>query len=248
MEAAHISALPSGWPQPERKRRLRELQADLAMTRRVVKALERAKKDLGSPMGISTTIQLRAALAYELSQDPQWGLVYARLRQRQRSRASVREPRRIETSHMQQWLDHWKQDASFQECMANRCHPDRMVVDEFLMQSLVYEFIENQSARGLLVTSSVVIAKYLQMWEYQEKTPSQAMKVAQLRRSSSTRAAWCRRFRKFWDLDWGLAPKGVNMTATSMKRKAAGNSKAPSGTPRPSPAQSHYEKTMLYTR
>ena len=187
-----------------------------------MKALTRAKKSLGSPIDITSSIQRRAALAYELSQDPKWGLVYARLRQRQRSRASVREPSQIEPRHIQQWLDQWKQDACFQECLANKGHPDRMDVDDFLLQSLVYEFVENQSARGLMVTSTVVIAKYLQMWEYQEKTPCQTVRLAKLKRTPTTRAAWCRRFRKFWDLDWGLPPKGVNMTAASMKRKADG--------------------------
>ena len=239
MLAAHISALSSGWPDAERKRRLMELQADIAMTRRVVKALARAKKRLESPIDITSTIQRRAALAYELSQDPQWGLVYARLRQRRRSRASVRVPSRIEASHIQEWLHQWKQTAAFQECMANKCHPDRLDVDEFLLQSLVYEFIENQSSRGLLVSSKVVMAKYLHMWDYLEKTPCQTTRLANLKQSATLRKQWCRKFRRYWDLDWGQAPQGVNMTSAIMKRKAAGSSKAPSGSPRPSPAQPH---------
>ena len=122
--------------------------------------------------------------------------------------------------------------------------PDRLVVDEFLLQSLLYEFVENQSARGLMVTSSVVIAKYLQMWEYQDKTPCQTMRMAKLQRSATTRAAWCRRFRKFWDLDWGLAPKGVNMTAASMQRKAAGGLKSIKPNARTQSSQGEMKKSL----
>ena len=101
-----------------------------------------------------------------------------------------------------------------------------MIVDEFLMQSLVYEYVENQSARGLMVTSSVVIAKYLQMWSYQEKTPAQTRRMEKIQRSATSRWTWCRRFRKFWNLRWGIAPKGVNMTVSTMKRKAVGTEKS----------------------
>ena len=177
MQSSNAIALPSGWPDAAGKRRLSELETDDALLRNHAKLLTRAEDILRSPINMTSLVQRRAALAYELSQDPKWGFVNARLHQKETARASVREPCEIETRHIQQWHDHWKHEACFQESLANKCHPDRIVVHEFLFQSLVYEFVEKQSARGLMVTSAVVIATYLQMWAYQEKTPAQTMRL-----------------------------------------------------------------------
>ena len=220
MNSRGTTALPSSWAEPAGKRRLIELAAEVALIRRHLKDLTRAKDSLRSQIPISVRIQRRAALAYELSQDPQWGLMYVRLRQRQRLRASVREPCEIETRQIEEWLQVWKQEACFKESLANKCHPDRVVVDEFLLQSLLYEFVENQSARGLMVTSSVISAKYLQLWAFMDKTAAQTRRLDKIQRSATTRASWCKRFRKFWNLDWGAAPKSVSMTVSCMKSKA----------------------------
>lgn len=226
MPPRSATTLPAGLPHAPRQRGLSELETEYASLRRQVKALSRAKDILRSPLSVSFLLQRRAALAFHLSQDPKWGLVYVRLHQKERARSSTRDASEVNVSHIVQWHEHWKRQESFQQSLASKCHPDRIVVDEFLMQSLLYEFVEKQSARGLMVTSSVVIAKYLQMWAYQEKTAPQTRRLEKMQRSATSRWTWCRRFRKFWNLRWGIAPKGVNMTVSTMKRKAGRTEKS----------------------
>ena len=171
------TTLPSAWPHPARKRCLSELGTEYALLRKQLKALSPAKAIVRSPLSVTLLVQRRAALAFHLSQDPKRGLVYVRLHQKETARSSARDASEIKLRHIEQWHDHWKRQACFQDSWASKSHPDRMVVDEFLMQSLVYDFVAKHRARGLMVTSSIVIANFLQMRAYHEKTPAQTRRM-----------------------------------------------------------------------
>ena len=77
---------------------------------------------------------------------------------------TMRLPRDVSSKMIITWWAQLQATPRFRKALRNLDDPYCEVVDKFLVQSLMYEFVINQSAKELVVPSSTVVAKYMAAW------------------------------------------------------------------------------------
>ena len=156
-----------------------------------------------------------------MCRDEAWGIAYVKMHQKAHMSRTLRMPREIDASHIREWYHEFREEKIFKTLQRRLEQKDRVTVDDFLVQSVVYEFIQKQSSLGLVVSSSAVVAKYLTLWKYRPRARQIVDALDAMQRKAGRRHAWCRRFRKRWGLEWGVAPAGKSISQSAMQRKVA---------------------------
>lgn len=96
-------------------------------------------------------------------------------------------------------------------------HRSRLLADEFLVRSLVAEFIFAQNARNQSVQPAAIIARYLRYWSYRSVPAALADKLVRLTHNMMDRKNFLRRFRQEWSVRPGplLPDRGLTRQATT---------------------------------
>ena len=71
-----------------------------------------------------------------------------------------------------------------------------------------------------MIPSCVMLAKYMTNWECRPMSEATKRKLEDLRQSKTVRKAWCQRFRRRWQVEWGVTPPGKTMAKSEMTHKA----------------------------
>ena len=118
------------------------------------------------------------------------------------------------------WVAQWQHHAHVMAIKTQLGHKDRILIDKFLLESLVYEFILENSARGVVVPSHLLLTKYVRLWSYRPRTQQIDAHLKRLQDKPTTRKNWCRLFRRRWSLTWGVRKTKKTLSSGTLKRKA----------------------------
>ena len=113
-----------------------------------------------------------------------------------------------------------RNNKDFKVACADVGNAHRVKVDTYLMESLLFDYVQENSKKGLVIPSSVMLAKYMTSWECRPMSEATKRKLKDLRESKSLRNKWCQRFRRKWQVQWGVTPPGKDMTRSQMTHKA----------------------------
>ena len=84
--------------------------------------------------------------------------------------------------------------------LTSLAHPHRMVADQYLMHSILMEFVLEQNQKGVALDLTALIAKYIRLWTYRPMPHMIKMRLAKLVWHRGTR----RRFGVNLRREWGL--------------------------------------------
>ena len=199
--------------------RLQQQALELKKTQKKLKAISRARAGDQQPWLPSVALRRQAALVYDLCRDEAWAIAYVKMQQQTHMPRTLRMPRNTDATNIREWHHEFRENKDFKIAQRRLEHRERVAVDDFLVQSIVYEFVQKQSTLGLVVASSAVVAKYLSLWNYRPKPQQIILAMDAMQRKASRRHAWCRRFRKRWRLEWGITPSGKGISQTEMQKK-----------------------------
>ena len=231
---ASVSSTPSAMPPKKRDKgaslfqlprlecdvRIDNMAAQLSQVKAAIAKVRRQERRSKTALMPSQGLKLQAAVVYELSQDTHWAVVYVKMQQRLNMHRTTRMPRDINANHIKQWWELLRNNKDFKAACADIANAHRVRADTYLMESLLFEYVQDSSKKELVIPSSVMLAKYMTAWEYRPMSEATKRKLEDLRQKKTVRKAWCQRFRRKWQVEWGVTPPGKDMTKSEMTHKA----------------------------
>ena len=152
-----------------------------------------------------------------MSQESKWAIVYVRIHQQQNLMRTSRMPHETTHTMILDWWEQWRKTPTFLAARARLDNARRLKVDNFLIESTLYEYVVKESELQLVVPTSVMISKYLSAWEFRPMPSSMKRKLQSMRNSAGLSRHWCHRFRHRWNVAWGVSPPGKVATTQEMK-------------------------------
>lgn len=204
-------------PLSECDAKVQRLAADLGSVRAEIRNMRRRVQSSQKPWSPSAAVKLQASLVYELSQDTKWAIVYVRMQQQQNMFRTVRMPENTTDAMIMDWWSALRKNPAFVHARANLGDSHRLKVDNFLIESVLYEYVVKESERQLVVPSSTMIAKYITAWESRPRHSTTTTRMVRMRSRPAMRRTWCNRFRRRWNVTWGVSPPGKTTSMQDMK-------------------------------
>ena len=231
---ASVSSTASGMPPKKRDKdaslfqlprlecdvRIDNMAAQLSQVKAAIAKVRRQERRSKTALMPNQGLMLQAAVVYELSQDTHWAVMYVKMQQRLNMHRTTRMARDITANHIKGWWELLRNDKDFKAACTDVANAHRVKADTYLIESLLFEYVQENSMKELVIPSSVMLAKYMTAWEYRPMSEATKRKLADLRQSKTVRKAWCQRFRRKWQVEWGVTPPGKDMTRSEMTRKA----------------------------
>ena len=119
----------------------------------------------------------------------------------------------------------WWQDvqvASLVDCAAaDLNHKVRVRADDFLMRSLVAEFVSLQNAKGLSVPTEMVIQTYLRLWLHRICPPRLQGRLVKLTYHYNTRRRFAVNFRAEWMLQHSTIQVARDLDHTEIGKRVS---------------------------
>ncbi len=181
------------------------------------KSKQRSKND--PPILIPQKVQKTTVATYLLNKDMRWSVAWVRAWQRKHTQKSNRDDVCINTDLVRAWCTKWESDDYVLQILTEINNKDRILIDIFLMESLVFEFVQANSCKGISVPSSEVIAKYIKLWSFRPRPPSVETNLKRLQDDMIYRKNWARSFRKRWNIAWGTCTVAKPLSRDDLRKK-----------------------------
>jgi hypothetical protein len=164
-------------------------------------------------------VQKMAVLIQILSDDSRWAIAWVQNWQMRMYVRTFGTPPLPTHALILAWVEKHKTDP---ELLANLAHienPERIQADVFLIETLLYEFVQENTRKGISIPSSAVLTRYLRLWSYRPVSIAVNTKLLQLQHSARHRKEWCRKFRLRWRILWGLLEKEKPQSHALLQKK-----------------------------
>ena len=208
-------------PKLECDARIDNMAAQLSQVKAAIAKVRRQKLRSQTALMPNEGLMLQAAVVYELCQDTHWAVLYVKMQQRLNMHRSTRMVRDITANHIKDWWQLLRNKKAFKAACADVANAHRVKADTYLMETLLFEYVQENSTKELVIPSSVMLAKYMTNWECRPMSEATKRKLQDLRQSKSVRKKWCQRFRRRWQVEWGVTPPGKSMTKAEMTHKVS---------------------------
>ena len=208
-------------PKLESDARIDNMAAQLSQVKAAIAKVRRQKLRSQTALMPNEGLMLQAAVVYELCQDTHWAVLYVKMQQRLNMHRSTRLVRDITANHIKDWWQLLRNKKAFKAACADVANAHRVKADTYLMETLLFEYVQENSTKELVIPSSVMLAKYMTNWECRPMSEATKRKLQDLRQSKSVRKKWCQRFRRRWQVEWGVTPPGKSMTKAEMTHKVS---------------------------
>ena len=201
---------------------LKELRRQLRNLNRQRLRQQRAELLTWTPL---QHIQLKAVVMLILCGDTKWPIFYVKRWQWRHINRTMAMPCETTAAVLQQWQVLYATHPRVREMLQNLDDPDRVQIDLFLVQSMVYEEIEINNNKGLSVPASSVVASFIRKCSFRPPVASVQRLIRRLEEEAAYRRTWGRCFRKTWLLSWGCVDKVPTMTSSEVVLKAPNTDK-----------------------
>ena len=166
-------------------------------------------------------IQLKAVVMLILCGDAKWPIFYVKRWQWRHINRTLAMPCETTAAVLQQWQILYAGHPRVRIMLQHLDDPDRVEIDVFLVQSMVYEEIEANNNKGLSVPASSVVASFIRKCSFRPPVASVQRILRRLEEEAGYRRTWGRCFRKTWLCSWGSVDKVPTMTAAEVVMKAS---------------------------
>ena len=124
----------------------------------------------------------------------------------------------------------WLQDASviaaLHSGLLTLADPHRETADQYLMHSLLIEFIITQNQKGIAVDLVTLIAKYIRLWSLRPMSDKVKRRLVKLVCHRSTRRRFGVNLRREWSLCFNSFSDSRECTPDQIRRKASTRSRS----------------------
>mgnify|MGYP002811428753 CR=1 FL=1 len=204
---------------PKRKNKQeQDLQHVRSQLRLLEKHWRRCSKDL--IWSVPEQVQKIAVSIQLLCEDSRWAIAWVQKWQLRHYTQAIGCAVRPTHAMILVWVEKHKSDSELLVILENIDHPKRRVVDTFLMESLLYEFVQENSLKGIAIPTAALIAKHLTNWSCRPVSSLVAVDLLELQQNKSKRTQWARRFRHRWNILWGMINKDKPQSRDLLQRKA----------------------------
>ena len=130
----------------------------------------------------------------------------------------------MSAAHVALYIVQWLRDASVISAvhtgLAELRDPLRIAADQYLMHSLLIEFIMTQNQKGVAVDLVTAIAKYIRLWSMRPITDKVKQRLARLVWHRNTRRRFGVNLRREWALCFNTFSDSREPTSDQIRRKA----------------------------
>lgn len=187
---------------------------------RLRKHTQRMRASDRSECPVPNKVQKTTAAVFALNQSLNWATCWAEMwRQSNCTRSLTAASALLSRQIVETWCQKWATDPHVRTIVANLNNPDRVRIDRFLIESIVFEYVLENNRKGISVPSAMVVAKYIRLWSYRPRQPCIDAHLKQIQDCPSARKNWCRRFRLRWGLKWGKMKQRRSLTNTILRQK-----------------------------
>lgn len=198
-------------------------QQKLNMMRAEMRGLHKKRKrmDSSAVWAIPDTAKQQAVVLFLLSNDASWSVRWIQRYHRQYESRTLKQMLLCTDAQIHAWAATWGTSAEVTAMMTNLEHPTRVALDIFLMESLIFEFIQSSNKKGIAVPSNSVMAKYIKAWTYRYTPVKVSAMLEELKVDANKRRQWLRGFRTRWSIAWGTLKKGKPLTRQELQQKVS---------------------------
>lgn len=120
-----------------------------------------------------------------------------------------------------QWLKDAPVISALHSGLTMLADPHRTAADQYLMHSLLVEFMINQNKKGIAVDLVTAIAKYIRLWSLRPMNDHVKRRLAKLVWHRPTRRRFGVNLRREWALCFNSFPDSRDLTADQIRVKAS---------------------------
>ena len=121
------------------------------------------------------------------------------------------------------WMADGSVRAALHAGLATLDNPHRMVADQYLMHSLVVEFIIAQNRKGVAVDLMTVIAKYIRLWAHRPMATAIKRRLAKLVWHRTSRRRFGVNLRREWALSFNTFAHPRDLSGEQIRGKVSKN-------------------------
>ena len=180
---------------------LKSLRQDLKKLSQQSQRIKAARTQIRWP---SQVVRAEAVLILQLCDRLDLALLWVSRWQCRFRRRSLVMPGTVTKSMLQSWRQLYEGHPVLQNALNNLEHPMRSKVDFFLMESVLWDHVQQATSVGLVVPSHCLQTQLLTIWSVRPLTPAQQRWKEALMTKPRKLSQYLRHFRRRWDLQHGL--------------------------------------------
>ena len=165
-------------------------------------------------------VRIICVLIWILSGQADLGMSYVLSR---RTHYELHEVNLLSTASVVLFVAGWLADASVRvavhAALATLDDTHRSVADEYLMHSLLVEFVIRQNQKGVAVDLTTVIAKYIRLWMFRPMADKVKRRLAKLVWHRGTRRRFGVNLRREWALCFNNFASSRELTSDQIRAK-----------------------------
>ena len=193
-----------------------QLQAELRNLRRQVRTWRAGRATILEP---TTAVKLTTVVIYSLCEDASLACVWAQRKQNARRRHDGLWPVTITPPLVQTWHTTYGQHPRVAAAMASFADDLRMAADEFLMESLLAEEVEEQNRKGVTMCPRLMTESFVRKWTLRPRSPATDRWLCLLQQDVNMQANWRRGFKRRWGLEWSNLPGAKCLGTAEIKAR-----------------------------
>ena len=194
-----------------------ELQAQLRNLRRQARTWRPGRGTILEP---TTPVKLTTVVIYSLCQDAPLACVWAQRKQDARRRHDGLWPITVTPLLVQTWHTAYGQHPRVAAALASFADDLRKTADEFLMESLLAEEVEEQNRKGLTMCPRLLFESFVRKWRLRPRCPATERWLCQLQEDVNMQASWRRSFKRRWGLEWHNLPGAKCLGTAEIKARS----------------------------
>ena len=184
---------------------------------RGVRAMARRTTRTAGVLNVPNKVQEDAVVLFMLSGEFTWPHLWVSRWQQHRTANSSREVQALTEPLLQTWVMRLGNKNSITHMMQHPNCQRRRPLDDFLMESLLWEFVQKSTMKNVAIPSDILVDRHLKNWSYRAVDAERANLHRRLQQCPVQRRRWCSRFKKRWTLLNGI----LNPTASISKTEYA---------------------------
>jgi hypothetical protein len=169
---------------------------------------------------IPVHVQKSTVAIYMLNKEMQWSLKWLEAWRKRFYLQTNAAPRCIDRCTVEEWVKKSEKDKEVLAILSEINNKTRIEMDKFLIESLVYEFVLENSKKGISVPTAEVISKYIRLWTWRPRPAHIEEELKKLQDHVMFQKNWARRFRQRWNLNWGSCAVVKPLSKADLKKKA----------------------------
>ena len=212
---AHVQAMIAATMSAQET--LAQLREELRNLRKQTRRWRASRSAILEP---SSIVKLTTVVIYSLCQDAPLACVWAQRKQEARRRHDRLWPVTITPLLVKTWHTIHGHHPRVAAALASFADNLRITADDFLMESLLAEEVEEQNRKGMAMCPQLMFESFVRKWKLRPRSPATDLWLCELQEDPSKLKRWRRNFRRRWGLEWSHLPGAKCLGKAEIKTRS----------------------------